>query len=221
MRRHWQYLKYVLRHKWFVLVAGIKIGVPIHLLILHDMSKFRPFEWFAYARTFHAPDGTGQYKLDGTGFDVAWLHHQNHNKHHWQYWLLSEDNPDPEFNMQSHDGGMTHNYIVHRSLADVVAIVYDATITDWHNPPNEMINDLKQALQNTPTAMPMPNRYRDEMLADWIGAGRALGKPDTRAWYHANRDKIILHPDTQAHFDWVFAYSSETLEVITNDHTTE
>src|SRR5207249_1167176 len=38
--------------------------------------------------------------------------------------------------------------------------------------------------------LPMPDRYRREMLADWIGAGRAQGYPDTAAWYRANRDRI-------------------------------
>jgi hypothetical protein len=46
-------------------------------------------------------------------------------------------------------------------------------------------------------ALAMPDRYRREMLADWKGAGRALGKSDTKAWYLANRDRIVLHPDTR------------------------
>jgi hypothetical protein len=37
-----------------------------------------------------------------------------------------------------------------------------------------------------------------EMVADWMGAGRALGKPDTRGWYEANKDKQQLHPETRA-----------------------
>ena len=43
----------------------------------------------------------------------------------------------------------------------------------------------------------MPHKYRAEMLADWRGAGRALGKPDTTGWYHANKDKMHLHPETR------------------------
>jgi len=39
MRRHWQYLKYVFRHKWFVLLAGIKLGVPLLQLVFHDMGS--------------------------------------------------------------------------------------------------------------------------------------------------------------------------------------
>lgn len=46
--------------------------------------------------------------------------------------------------------------------------------------------------------LPMPDKYRREMLADWRGAGMALGKPDTKAWYLANKDKMHLHPETRA-----------------------
>lgn len=49
-------------------------------------------------------------------------------------------------------------------------------------------------------ALPMPDVYRREMLADWIGAGKALGKPNTWEWYEANKDKMKLHPDSRA---WV------------------
>jgi hypothetical protein len=144
MRRHWQYLKYVLRHKWFVFVEGIKIGVPIHLLILHDMSKFRSSEWFAYARTFHEPNGSPQYNPDYK-FNHAWLTHIHRNKHHWQYWVLNEDDGDEIYLL-------------------------------------------------------MPFRYGKEMLADWRGAGRALGNPDTKAWYLDNKEHIKLNPLTR---EWI------------------
>ncbi len=53
MNKHWQYLKYVVRHKWFVLGAGRKLGVPLHRLILHDWTKFLPREWFPYVNEFY------------------------------------------------------------------------------------------------------------------------------------------------------------------------
>ena len=52
----------------------------------------------------------------------------------------------------------------------------------------------------TVLTIPMPDVCRREMLADWKGAGRALGKPDTGKWYRANYDKMKLHPETR---DWV------------------
>jgi hypothetical protein len=48
--------------------------------------------------------------------------------------------------------------------------------------------------------LPMPDRYRREMLADWRGAGRAQGTPDTPGWYDANRHKLSLHPVTR---EWI------------------
>ena len=160
MRRHWEYLKYVLRHKWFVFVAGIKIGVPIHLLIFHDMSKFRPFEWFAYTRTFHEPNGKSRYEPDKHNFDVAWLYHIHRNKHHWQYWIL----------------------------------IWDKTGED---------------------CLPMPDKYRAEMLADWRGAAKAQGN-NVREWYAENRVNIKLHPDTRWFFDTMLKYMPPIPEVKIN-----
>lgn len=45
--------------------------------------------------------------------------------------------------------------------------------------------------------IPIPDRYRREMLADWHGAGRRFGKP-ALVWYTEQRDKILLHPTTRA-----------------------
>jgi hypothetical protein len=44
-------------------------------------------------------------------------------------------------------------------------------------------------------ALSIPPRYVREMVADWIGAGQAQGKPDIAGWYTANAAKM-LHDDT-------------------------
>lgn len=49
-------------------------------------------------------------------------------------------------------------------------------------------------------ALPMPDVYRREMLADWRGAGRTYGDTDTAKWYQKTCVGRMLHPDTQA---WV------------------
>lgn len=90
MRRHLFYLKYVVLHKWFVLIEGLKLGVPLWSLILHDWHKFLPDEWFPYARCFYKANGENQY--DPTPeFWQAWNRHQKRSKHHWQYWILVTD----------------------------------------------------------------------------------------------------------------------------------
>ena len=151
---HYQYGHYLIRHKWFVFIAGCRLGIP-WLALLHDNSKFSSAEFGPYARFFYETDGskkqrqskTGYYKPTDTGdlaFDAAWLHHVRANKHHWQSWAC----PDTEA-----PGGVK---------------VFE-----------------------------MPDRYRREMLADWIGAGLAQGAPDTLGWYTANRDKLMLGPRTR------------------------
>lgn len=79
------YLLTILKHKWFVFVAGRRIGgIPLWRLIIHDWSKFTPSEFFPYRK---------RYTLDnclGDEWDQAWLHHIHHNPHHWQHWILND-----------------------------------------------------------------------------------------------------------------------------------
>jgi hypothetical protein len=101
---YWQYLKYILRHKWFVFSECRKDGITWRG-ITHDLSKFRPSEFIPYARYFYGdyPEYksgvTTKYphlfKEDiGRHFDKAWLKHIHRNPHHWQHWLLQEDDGD-------------------------------------------------------------------------------------------------------------------------------
>lgn len=96
MRAHLAYLRYVLVHKWFVLIAGVRLRVPLWQLLIHDASKFGPAEWSAYVGTFYAPDGSKRY-TPGMAFDLAWNHHQKANPHHWQHWVLVTDQDEPRY----------------------------------------------------------------------------------------------------------------------------
>jgi hypothetical protein len=214
---HWQYLKAVLRHKWFVFWACLQMGVPIWSAILHDWDKFTPEEWLAYARYFYGPKvevpNTSIFK-DGKfvplmeapedvkrAFDYAWNLHQKRNKHHWQFWLLRFDKPEPTFSFQSHDGGASHIWVADMQ-GKLAALIFDQQSKFKADPDAE--RRLEQELNYIPTALPMPDRARREMLADWIGAGRAYNKDWTSIepvnWWTANKKYIHLHPETQA---WV------------------
>jgi hypothetical protein len=61
-----------------------------------------PSEFIPYANHFYGGkrninegrDATGYYKPVDTGdkeFDFAWLLHQKRNRHHWQWWVLPDD----------------------------------------------------------------------------------------------------------------------------------
>lgn len=129
-----KYLKSLMLHKWYVFLAGLKTGVPVWRLIVHDWSKFSFSEFGPYARYFFGdypswendrlairfPTYSGKTKESvALDFDYAWLNHQNKNPHHWQYWIL----------------------------------VYD--------------DDPKVS-----SALPMPETYVREMVADWMGASK-------------------------------------------------
>ena len=185
MSAHLRYLSYVLRHKWFVLQAGLLQKAPLWRLVIHDWSKFLPAEWGPYVANFYGPEPEDEafdwyqktkYAMayvsyaDNEGlknaeqelkafivdsrkdaYDLAWLHHQHANPHHWQHWLLRMD-----------DG---------------------------------------------PTvALKMPESLVREMVADWMGAGRAItGRWEVKEWYDHNRDTILLHADTRRLVDRLVA----------------
>jgi hypothetical protein len=94
MRNHWKYLLYVLKHKWFVFLEGLKIGVPLWRLLIHDWQKFTPTEWGPYVDYFWRYPGKDKPPAVREAFDRAWHHHQALGPHHWQYWLLVYDDQD-------------------------------------------------------------------------------------------------------------------------------
>jgi len=76
-----RYLAATLKHKWFVLRAGLRTGAPIWRLLIHDWTKFLPSEAPHYGRRFYGGGG------DALGFAYAWNHHSKANPHHWEYWI--------------------------------------------------------------------------------------------------------------------------------------
>ena len=57
----------------------------------HDESKYDTAEYDPYDQYFYGGNQSYAVKL---AFDYAWLHHIHHNPHHWQYWVLLEDDPE-------------------------------------------------------------------------------------------------------------------------------
>lgn len=157
---YWKYLKYVLKHKYFVFIEACKLGIPFRGF-MHDFSKLSPLEFIGYARHFYGEkikETDDSYDM----FNLAWLVHQNRNNHHWQYWILHRD-----------DGGTT--------------------------------------------TLDIPLNIIKEMVADWIGCGRALGKKspknnkflEVNIWYEANKDKIRLSKNTRKIIENMINYKAQ------------
>lgn len=97
--KHIKYVKYIARHKWYVFLSARKLGIT-WLGIIHDWSKLTPGEWVPYTEYFYGEgseerrEANKNSKPEDTGdveFDAAWLHHIHWNKHHWQHYILSND----------------------------------------------------------------------------------------------------------------------------------
>ena len=89
MKKYIKYLVYIIEHKINVGIECFKDGLYWHG-ITHDLSKFRPSEFFPYARFFHRKDRTKKYKQSDESdidFQIGWNLHQKRNKHHWNYWV--------------------------------------------------------------------------------------------------------------------------------------
>jgi hypothetical protein len=66
---HLAYLRYLARHKWYVLLACKSVGASTWAGLVHDLSKFLPSEWLPYLRTFYDQNGRKQYE---PGPDFPW-----------------------------------------------------------------------------------------------------------------------------------------------------
>jgi hypothetical protein len=91
MKLYIHYLRYILRHKLVVftqclIVSSQYTDYRIPLLwhaITHDIDKFRPRNFIAYAMKFKS-GGSGRY-------GKSWESHFKRSKHHWQYWCTMVD----------------------------------------------------------------------------------------------------------------------------------
>ena len=81
-----RYFSYVIKHRRYIRKIS-KTMWMYRKVLFHDLSKFHPAEYKYYMRFFSLWD-----KNIEKEFNVAWNRHQNINKHHYQYWVLIEDN---------------------------------------------------------------------------------------------------------------------------------
>ena len=86
-----------------LLVDGFDYGWQIEFA--HDKSKDEPDEYEAYDAYFYG--GNRSYAVM-QNYQKAWLLHLHRNPHHWQYWILINDDPkEGEIILE-----MPYNYII-------------------------------------------------------------------------------------------------------------
>ena len=75
-------------------IPGIVENIPNlewQICFNHDQSKTEPDEYEAYDAYFYGGNRSYQVVQD---FNYAWLLHIHRNQHHWQYWMLQNDDPE-------------------------------------------------------------------------------------------------------------------------------
>lgn len=100
-----------------------------------------------YANFFYGKEklrnSTGYYKPTDTGnkaFDFAWLLHQKINKHHWQWWVLPED-----------EGGVKVLEMEERYVKEMICDWWGASTTQGYKGANlSWYNDNKDKMQLHP-----------------------------------------------------------------------
>ena len=112
----YQYDKYLNDHKANVAKAFYWIRYNLPELLIgdydyehqicyeHDYSKNDQDEYDAYDRYFYG--GNRSYEVV-YNFNLAWLKHIHKNPHHWQYWILTHDDPIADTLID-----IPHNYII-------------------------------------------------------------------------------------------------------------
>jgi hypothetical protein len=62
------------------------------ICVNHDFSKNDPDEYEAYDKYFYGSNNKRSYEVV-QNFRMAWLKHIHKNPHHWQHWVLINDDP--------------------------------------------------------------------------------------------------------------------------------
>ena len=105
------------------------------ITIEHDFSKDDPEEYNAYDDYFYGKNRSYDVVQN---FNYAWLRHIHFNPHHWQYWILRNDDPNEGEKILD----MPYNYII-EMICDWWSFSWDkgdlTGIFNWYDQRKEYI----------------------------------------------------------------------------------
>jgi len=182
MSAYWRFLKSLFWHKWYILVAGHRLRVPLWRLLAHDLSKLTFAEFGPYARHFYGKE------IDPRDFTAAWHFHKLHNNHHWEYWVSIDGNEKLLVYKASDGLPMIHGKKsqplgpLSLTIPSVTALPMPIVCV------REMVADWFAAGKTYNGTWPNPTNY---------------------TWYKQHRFKMHLHPDTETRINLVLAEAIE------------
>jgi hypothetical protein len=212
MSKHLKYLKYVLTHKWYVLLKCIELGIPWRGIV-HDLSKFLPSEWSPYVEYFYgdihkfkSPDGK---HVAGDRFVMHAGGLSDYVESHDDGDYVVRRCIEEETRVLDKDNVEIYSCVTYY-LELVPLTVYNAFNAAWNRHAKRNPHHWQYWLLTkddcSSTTIEMPNEYVLEMIADWAGASLAQGYNDTTDlydWYAKRRDRFekLIHPHTLAAID--------------------
>lgn len=110
--------KTIHHHKMFVMKGCFKVGLYKQGL-LHDLSKLSPTEFLVGVKYFKGTESPNNGERRDKGYSLAWLHHKGRNKHHFEYWIDYDVNPNSGRGMVGMR--MPVNYVVETYIDRVAA----------------------------------------------------------------------------------------------------
>lgn len=112
-----------------IILADNEVDYEHQIGFEHDASKTDPEEYEAYDAYFYG--GNRSYEVV-QNFNKAWLRHIHLNPHHWQHWILINDDPNEGEIVLN----MPYNYVI-EMICDWWAFSWNSgnlrDIFDWYN----------------------------------------------------------------------------------------
>ena len=176
----YKYDDYLTRHKnavnsaWFsitriphdeleLIFPNLRPSILDETIRAHDTSKYGPEEYDAYDGYFYKDKN--EYKET---FDKAWLHHIHCNPHHWQHWVLIQDDGDVAIEMPDNDivemvcDWWSFGWVKRLYENAELEALYD--IFDWYEKHELTMTLGKQTKEKVEKLLGLIKKYLDEEL---------------------------------------------------------
>lgn len=88
-----EHLHTVNRHRRLVRHYCFRLGLYWQGLT-HDLSKYSPTEFWRSCKYYQGYRSPNDQERIETGQSLSWLHHKGRNRHHFEYWLDYQIQPD-------------------------------------------------------------------------------------------------------------------------------
>ena len=85
IKNFFRHLHIVNKHRFKVFILCTKGGISLQGLV-HDLSKYFLVEFWKGVKYYQGNYGPIRNCKKINGYSIAWIHHKNHDKQHYEYW---------------------------------------------------------------------------------------------------------------------------------------